>query len=203
MASPHRLNTIYRGDFDPLILNTLTGTYIARRIAAVTRRRPPATRHEDATRTSRSTVVWGDDVERNDFLKLPRVLTRLGSYSEIMGRGLQPRHVVLMLNLAGRRFQDEPLRVEWRDVARDLGTKADTVRHWAYELRELRLLKIRQLLLNDGGRRRRGRGVELDISPFVELVRIAYVRRRETRRNAAEKGEPNSERTFAEADMPF
>ena len=147
-------------------------------------------------------MVWGSDAERGDFLKVPRALLRLGSYSRLMGRELQPRHILLALNLASRRFRDAPLIVEWKVIARDLGVRVDTVRHWAYELRDLKLITIGAQFVGEPESRRRGVGVEIDISAFVELVGRSVEIRREERQRGFEHRQ-SAEAVNAEGDVPF
>jgi hypothetical protein len=135
---------------------------------------------EDQThKKSEHTIVWGTTLERNRFLKLPKILAYLGRYDSRIGDKIQPRHILLIIALACRKFRDEPIRAYWQELASGLGVRADTVRKWAYELRDAGLLLITQ---NRGPTLGAGRlGVRndrnsFDISPFVRLVADADAR---------------------------
>lgn len=140
------------------------------------------TRHAKVVTTptddSQSTVIWGKEVEAEDFIKVPRAFLRLSRYltaGEL--KDIKPRHLMLILALAGWKFQRKPIRAYWEQLADDLGVKKDTVRKWAYELREKGLLVITQ----HRGRDPKKHGVgykndrnSFDIGPFVRLVDKAY-----------------------------
>lgn len=144
---------------------------------------PGEPRNNETMPATRSTSIWGPEVESGDFIKLPRVFTRLYRFDSRAGKQLQPRHLILLLALAGRRFRNAELEVTWHHLGRDLGIKSDTVRKWAYQLRDMGLLKINRCTPARnpdviGSRDRRYLGVMLDISPFVELVEEAYRKRK-------------------------
>lgn len=127
---------------------------------------------------TKHTVIWGEDVESDDFVKVPRALIRLGRYDKRAGKGaIQPRHIVLLLTLASRRFRDRPLRTTWTQLGQDIGVRPDTVRKWAYELRKANLLHIVSGRDRADGDRRN----EFDLTPFVEAIRAAYSKRFEER----------------------
>ncbi|HMO24670.1 MAG TPA: hypothetical protein PKB10_00220 [Tepidisphaeraceae bacterium] len=125
---------------------------------------------------SDSTSIWGNVMEAGDFLKVPRVLTRLARYDARMGGELQPRHIVLLLALAGRRFKNRPLRLTWSQLGADLGVKADTVRKWGAELREAGLLSW-SVHVESSGKSGHYKVIEFDLAPFVAMTRRAYERR--------------------------
>jgi hypothetical protein len=115
-----------------------------------------------------STVIWGS-LERQRFLKLPKTFAFLGRYDNRVGAEIQPRHLLLIIALACRKFGDQPIRAYWRDIATGLGVRTDTLRRWAYELRDLGLLNIttRSSALGRNGPN------EFDIGPFVALLEQA------------------------------
>ena len=127
---------------------------------------------KDPVETKKHTVVWGQDTEAQDFIKVPRVFTRLGRYDTRVGQQVQPRHLMLLLNLAGRQFRTRPLRATWQVLARDLGVKRDTVRRWAYELRDLGLLTLIRPEAGDGDRRN-----IFHLAGFVRVVGDAFKKR--------------------------
>lgn len=97
---------------------------------------------------------------------------------------LKPRHVLLLLSLASRKFKKKKIRVYWEELAEDLGVNKDTVRKWAYELRDWGLLWIAQHRGRDPDRNRVGHRNErnsFDPSSFVEVVDKAYRIRRKDR----------------------
>src|SRR4051794_8439545 len=87
-----------------------------------------------------STVIWGDNLEKGDFLKVPRAMIYVRRYGGDLGVKLQPRHIHFMLALAARKYQKKMIRGYWLHLARDLGVSRHTVRKWAYEIRDLGLL---------------------------------------------------------------
>lgn len=123
-----------------------------------------------------STIIWGRKLETNDFIKVPRALLRIYRYKDGLADKLKPRHILLLLVLASRRYKDTPLRVYWEELADDLGVSRETVRKWAYELISLGLLETKQVRGRAQGERRIGYRNErniFDISPFVEVVKEA------------------------------
>jgi hypothetical protein len=139
---------------------------------------------------SNSTVIWGSAPEREDFIILPRVVTRFGRYDPRMGKAIQPRHILLLMNLAGRRFKDRPLEVSWRQLAADLGTRADTVRKWGAELKALGLLAwtVRVVRVRGpSGAATQRRVISFDLSPFVAVVQGAFSQRQQERASATER----------------
>jgi len=115
-----------------------------------------------------STVVWGS-LEKSRFLKLPKTFAFLGRYEARAGNEIQPRHLVLIIALACRKFGDQPIQAYWQDIATGLGVRTDTVRRWAYELRDLGLLEITPRSSSKG----RNGPNEFDIAPFVALLEDA------------------------------
>jgi hypothetical protein len=130
------------------------------------------------------TVVWSAILEKEDYIKVPRTLVYLGAYApELVGKTLQPRHVVLLLNLAARKYSNKPIRAYWEEIAVQLGVKTGTVRKWAYELEKQKMLTIRR---HRGPSREQKPGVRnqrntFDIRPFVTLLE-RYLPEREKRR---------------------
>ena len=133
---------------------------------------------------SEATIVWGKDVEAGDYLKVPRVILARGRYPIEGLRGLKPRHLLLLLVLAGRKFKRSRIRAYWEELADDLEVSKDTVRKWAYELRDRGLLHIAQHRGRDPDDKRVGYRNErnsFDIAPFVRLVEQAHKMRRADR----------------------
>ncbi len=128
-------------------------------------------RDESAVTSRVSTNVWGT-LEEKRFLKLPKMFAFLGRYDGRIGREVQPRHLMLIIALACRKFGDEPIRAHWKDIASGLGVRSDTLRKWAYQLRDIGLLGITP--------QRNREGVNgpnsFDIRPFVELLEAANKR---------------------------
>jgi|GEM_PF-3111371 len=144
-----------------------------------------ASTHEASA--SKNTRIWGS-AEADDFVKVPRCLLRPGASSVLADKKLQPRHLLLLLSLAERKFQNKRPRAYWEEIASDLQIKKDTVRKWAYELRDMGLIKIKNHHGRDPDKDRVGYRNErnsFDLSPFVDLVEQAYRERKnakETRR---------------------
>ena len=57
-----------------------------------------------------ATVVWGEGIEKEDFLKVPRAIIRLHRYHDGLS-DLKPRHTMPLLDLASRKFQNKQIRV--------------------------------------------------------------------------------------------
>ncbi len=134
--------------------------------------------------TAKSTIIWGAEAEKDDFIKVPRALLRLGRYDPDLMAKLQPRHLLLLLALAARKFRDGEIRVYWEALAEDMGVRPDTVRKWGYELRKLGLLRILQHRRQDPERRRPGIRNDrngFDLSPFVSALQSAVTVRRKDR----------------------
>jgi len=66
----------------------------------------------------------------------------MGRFDPGVGQEIQPRHILLVMALAARKFRDEPIRAYWAELASGLGVRPDTVRKWAYEARDGGLLRI-------------------------------------------------------------
>ena len=147
----------------------------------------PKTKAKKKAKTKPSTVIWGDDLESGDFIKVPRTFVWLGRFANLRKLGVQPRHQLLILALAARKYEKKPIRVYWESLAHDLGQKKDTVRKWAYELRDMGLLRITQHRGRDPETGRVGYRNDrnsFDISPFVEIVKKHRpARQEEIRRN--------------------
>jgi hypothetical protein len=130
-----------------------------------------------------ATVVWGREVEQGDFLKVPRALLCLHRYRDGL-KWLKPRHLTLLLVLAGRKFQNKPIRVYWEELANDLGVNRDTVRKWAYQLEDKGLLRIRRIKGRDPDNNRVGVRNDrnaFDLSPFITIVKEAWSEKRRSR----------------------
>jgi hypothetical protein len=115
-----------------------------------------------------STVVWGS-LEKKRFLKLPKTFAFLGRYDDRVGNTIHPRHLMLIIALACRKFGNEPIRAYWSDIASGLNVRPGTLRRWAYELRDMELLTIRPQQSEQG----RNGPNEFDITPFVKLLEEA------------------------------
>ena len=123
------------------------------------------------------TIIWGKAEGEGDWIKLPRTITYLGRYDSDLANRLQPRHILLLLNLAARKFTNKRTRAYWDELATDLGTKRATVRKWAYELEEMELLRITRHKGKTGIEGKPGRKNDrntFDITPFVRRVEAAY-----------------------------
>ncbi len=142
------------------------------------------------SQVSEETVVWGKELEKEDFVKIPRALICMPRF---LGKPawdklqIEARHVMLILVLASKKFKRKPIRAYWEELGEDLGVDKDTVRKWAYKLRDQGLLEIIQ---------HRGRGNnrvgqknernEFKITGFLDKLAIAGRARnkdREDRRN--------------------
>jgi hypothetical protein len=150
-------------------------TAIEKRMQRVKKRSPPT--------TNQATVVWGKKLEEGDFLKVPRALLRMHRYQDGF-KWLKPRHLLLLLVLASRKFKNKPIRAYWEELADDLGVDRDTVRKWAYELEEKKLLQMKRIRGRDPNNNRVGvrndRNV-FELSNFVEVVEKAWAERRKQR----------------------
>lgn len=118
-----------------------------------------------------STIAWSTDLERANFLKLPKTIAFLGRYDQRIGSAIRPHHILLIIALACRKYQREPIRASWADLAGGLGVTPDSVRRWAYQLRDWDLLRIQHHFDDPGETDRRN---SFDIGPFVHLVQRAY-----------------------------
>ncbi len=114
------------------------------------------------------TEVWGKLEERR-FLKLPKTFAFLGRYDHRVGKDIQPRHLLLIIALACRKFRNQPIRATWDDIASGLGVRTGTLRRWAYELRDLELLRITPHIDAQG----RNGPNEFDLAPFVAMLEDA------------------------------
>lgn len=124
-----------------------------------------------------ATRVWGGTLEAGRFLKVPKIIFYLGRYDRRMGSELQPRHLLLLLALAARKYGDEEIRAYWAELASGLGVRAGTVRKWGYELRDMGLLRIenrrRSASSGDGDVSGNERNA-FDIAPFIRLLKDAH-----------------------------
>jgi hypothetical protein len=119
------------------------------------------------------TIVWGPKLETDYFLKVPKVLFKLGRHSGKIGKVIHPRHILLILALMSRQYKNKPVRVYWETLAVDLGVKADTVRRWAYQMRDAGYLRITQHRGRNPEKNQPGYRNEsnsFDYSPFVRFV---------------------------------
>jgi hypothetical protein len=132
----------------------------------------------NGTKSNPSTIAWSESLVERRFLKVPKIMFFLGRYEDRVGKEIQPRHLMLILALAAKKFGVEPVRAFWGELASMLGVKPDTVRKWAYELRDLNLLKIeRKREPRDENRPgiRNDRNA-FDYSAFTELLEAAQSR---------------------------
>lgn len=166
----------------------------ARRASSSTRpQRPPKT--PGAVRKSKAhTVVWGKSNEAEDFLIVPRAVLYLGRYDPELSELLRPRHLLLLLVLAAKKYLNRPIRLYWQELAETLGVKPDTVRKWAYQLRDMKLLRIRQFRGRDPKTNRpgiRNERNQFDIEPFVKRLERAFRLRRQEREKRKRVREAN------------
>lgn len=91
-------------------------------------------------------------VQEGQWIQLPKVvLKRMGEM------GLEPRHLWLLLVLQSERYRNRPPRFYWEELAGFCGKNRNSVRKWAYELKAMGMLEIRQMRkLNPGEERRPG-----------------------------------------------
>lgn len=145
---------------------------------------------------SQHTVIWGKEVESDDYIIVPRSFLLLSKYDDELAKSLQPRHMLLILAIAARKYQKKPTRAYWEELAKDLGANANTVRKWAYQLEQLGLLRIqrhkgpaREPHDRPGTRNERN---TFDISPFVRRVQDVYAVRKDerARRKRTKGGDP-------------
>jgi hypothetical protein len=167
------------GDFQPPI-DTLTSILIFPKMVkrSTSASLPHRRQRKSSVPLQVETIVWTTEIEKEHWLKVPKVLLRFGRYSSLMGNQLQPRHVLLILALAARKFRDAPIICSWTELARDLGVKRDTVRHWAYELKEHGLLRI-----NNPKRRNEDEKLAntFEFDGFIDLVEDAFNQWKEQR----------------------
>ncbi|MFO0840439.1 MAG: hypothetical protein U1D55_18175 [Phycisphaerae bacterium] len=117
-----------------------------------------------------ATVVWGADLEKDHFLIVPKVLFRLGRFGDANAKRLKPRHLLLLLALAAKKFKTEGIRAYWVELSEDLYVSKETVRKWAYEVRKLGFLQIRQNRGRDRERDRPGFRNESNSFTFAPLI---------------------------------
>ena len=156
----------------------------AKRSSSSTRlQRPPKT-SEGARESKPHTVVWGKSNEADDFLITPRAVLYLGRYDPELSEMLRPRHLLLLLVLAAKKYLNKPIRLYWQELAETLGVRPDTVRKWAYQLRDMKLLQIRQFRGRDPKTNKpgiRNERNQFDIEPFVKRLERAFRLRRQER----------------------
>ena len=152
-------------------------------------RKPKAKSGGSPRPSEKPTVVWGEEVEHGDFLKVPRVLLRIHRYRDGL-KWLKPRHLMLLLVLASRQYRNKPIRVYWEELADDLGVDRDTVRKWAYELEKRQLLRMKRIRGRDPNNNKVGirndRNI-FDLSPFVKLVGEAFSEKQRQRKLSRRK----------------
>lgn len=143
-----------------------------------------------------ATIVFGEKALKAGFLQVPKVVFSLARYhSAKPGELIQPRHLLLLLCLAARKYKDKPIRAYWAELSQDLGVKPGTVRKWASELKAMGLLGITQHRGRDPEKNLPGIRNErnsFDIRRFVELVEESAEKRQEvtrTRRARRRTGE--------------
>lgn len=155
-----------------------------KRPSSSTRPQEPPKTPEAARKAKAHTVVWGKLNEADDFLIAPRAVLYLGRYDPELSEMLRPRHLLLLLVLAAKKFLNKPIRLYWQELAETLGEKPDTVRKWAYQLRDMKLLRIRQFRGRDPKTNKPGIRNErnlFDIEPFVKRLETAFRLRRQER----------------------
>ena len=84
---------------------------------------PPAPPSNQRRAKSEATDVWGSFLEESHFLKVPKVWFLLGRHGGAQGQKIKPRHVLLCLALASRKFQTKPIRVYWETLAMELASR--------------------------------------------------------------------------------
>lgn len=103
---------------------------------------PPAKKPRKR-RKKNATKVWGESIETDDFVAVPRALVWLGRHDPELCKKVEARHLWLLMALAARKYRKQPIRVYWQSLATDLGVPTSSVRRWGYELRDAGLLRIR------------------------------------------------------------
>lgn len=109
---------------------------------------------------------------------------------------LQPRHLLLLLVLAAKKYKNKPIRIYWQELAEAVGAKPDTVRKWAYQLRDMKLLRIKQFRGRDSEKNKPGYRNDrnlFDIAPFVQRLETAFRLRQQERAIRKEKREVNNQ----------
>ena len=128
------------------------------------------------------TVIWGERLEKRDFIKVPRVLLQFGRYGGQAAKGLKAKHIALVLAIASKKFQAKPLRAYWETLSRDLGVSINTVRRWGYELRKAGIIQITQ---NRSRRHGTGKpGVRNDANTFSLSSLIKHLEDAKNRKDA-------------------
>jgi hypothetical protein len=96
----------------------------------------PAAKNKDAT------VVFGDELERGNYLKTPKAFILIRGFADPLARKLKPRHIHLILVLGAKKYKKKMIRYYWSRLAADLGVGVDAARKTAYELRKWNLIRI-------------------------------------------------------------
>lgn len=103
---------------------------------AIPKAAPLAAKKKDAT------VVFGEDLERANYLKTPKAFILIRGFADPLAKKLKSRHIHLLLVLAAKKYQKKMIRYYWVRLAADLGVGIDAARKTAYELRKWNLIKI-------------------------------------------------------------
>ena len=123
----------------------------------------------------------------NEYILLPKVLVkRLGALQ------IQPHHMWLILLLQVDRYEDRDPRWYWEELARFVGRDKNTVRRWAYELRDMGLLQIKQNRTKDprhadkvNFRNERNTFILTPFDRRIEAEQKSWDKERENRRSPA------------------
>ncbi len=141
---------------------------------------------------SGSTVVFGDLLESKQYLKTPKAFIHIRSFDHPDAKKIKARHIHLILVLAAKKYRSNMIRRYWARLAQDLGVSTETVRKWAYELRDAGLIKIipftgrnkklptpRSKQVVNPGFRNEANG--FDLTPLIELVTKAQQAHKQAR----------------------
>lgn len=158
---------------------------------------------------TKPTLIWNPEknapINSEDYIIVPRTILKLGRYfkktdfyqekweNKEQYPQLHPRHLIFLLLLASRKFEETQIRAYWEELAQDLGFKKETIRKWGRELKEMGLIHTKQMRGRDPKINKPGirndRNI-FDISPFVELIQEAYEKRKDIKR--AKRGKDDS-----------
>ena len=152
---------------------------------------------EPATKQDGGTVVFGEALEKRDYLKTPKAFIHIRSFDHPLAKKIKARHIHLILVLAAKKYKTHMIRRYWARLAQDLGVSTDTCRKWAYELRDAGLIKIipftgkhklptpRAKPSVNPGMRNEANG--FDLSPLIGLITMAAAARKAARAEKAAK----------------
>ncbi len=146
----------------------------------------------DSASDAGTTVIWGDAMEADDFIKVPRTVLYLARYDSELRKKIGHGPMLLLLVLAARKFRNRDTAAFWEALALDLGVSIDTVRRWGYALKKEKLLDIqnRRLRRDPDAREpsvyRNDRNI-YDIAPFVKALSGASAAREAERKERRAK----------------